>query len=183
MLDKQLQDTIYQFEHKQGVVQQIDENSQQLAEALEAATPIVITTLQKFPFVTEKIGELPEASLRRHRRRGPQLAERRDGDRSSRTCSPARHVAEQAASEAEDEGLPDYEEEVLKAMAARGQQPNLSFFAFTATPKYKTLEVFGRPGADGKPGPSTSTACARRSRRASSSTCSRTTRPTRPTTG
>lgn len=60
VLDKQLQDTVYQFEHKQGVVQRIDESSTQLAEALEAGTPIVITTLQKFPFVTEKIGELPK---------------------------------------------------------------------------------------------------------------------------
>ena len=68
VLDQQLQDTIYQFEHKQGVVQKIDENSSQLAEALEAGTPIIITTLQKFPFVTEKIGELPEAPLRRDRR-------------------------------------------------------------------------------------------------------------------
>ena len=49
--------------------------------------------------------------------------------------------------------LHDYEEEVIKAMAARGRQPNLCFFAFTATPKYKTLEVFGRPGPDGKPVP------------------------------
>ena len=68
VLDQQLQDTIYQFEHKQGVVQKIDENSTQLAEALEAGMPIVITTLQKFPFVTEKIGELPDAPLRRDRR-------------------------------------------------------------------------------------------------------------------
>ena len=59
VLDQQLQDNIYQFEHKQGVVQKIDENSQQLADALTSGTPIVITTLQKFPFVTEKIGKLP----------------------------------------------------------------------------------------------------------------------------
>jgi hypothetical protein len=54
-----LQDTIYQFEHKQGVVKKIDDNSAQLAEALKAGTPIVITTLQKFPFVTDKIADLP----------------------------------------------------------------------------------------------------------------------------
>ncbi len=59
VLDQQLQDTIYQFEHKQGVVQKIDENSTQLADGAEAGTPIIITTLQKFPFVLEKIGELP----------------------------------------------------------------------------------------------------------------------------
>lgn len=51
VLDQQLQDTIYQFEHKRGVVQKIDESSRQLAEALENAVPVIITTLQKFPFV------------------------------------------------------------------------------------------------------------------------------------
>jgi len=62
VLDRQLQDTIFQFEHKVGVVARIDENSTQLAEALAAGTPIIITTLQKFPFVTEKIGQLPKRS-------------------------------------------------------------------------------------------------------------------------
>ena len=60
VLDQQLQNTIYQFEHKQGVVQKIDVSSTQLAEALAKGVPIVITTLQKFPFVTEKIGDLPK---------------------------------------------------------------------------------------------------------------------------
>ena len=60
VLDQQLQNTIYQFEHRQGVVQKIDRDSTQLAEALGAGVPIVITTLQKFPFVTEKIGDLPQ---------------------------------------------------------------------------------------------------------------------------
>lgn len=58
VLDRQLQDTIYQFEHKQGVVQKIDEDSTQLAEALTTGTPIIITTLQKFPFVRKKTEEL-----------------------------------------------------------------------------------------------------------------------------
>ncbi|MFQ5874211.1 MAG: DEAD/DEAH box helicase family protein, partial [Dehalococcoidia bacterium] len=60
VLDKQLQDTIYQFEHKAGVVQCIDKHSQQLANALASGVPIIITTLQKFPFVAEKIGQLPQ---------------------------------------------------------------------------------------------------------------------------
>jgi len=60
VLDRQLQDTIYQFDHKQGVVQKIDEDSEQLAQALKSGTPIIITTLQKFPFVTEKVGDLPD---------------------------------------------------------------------------------------------------------------------------
>ena len=59
VLDKQLQDTIYQFEHKQGVVEKIEQDSNQLAKVLKEGVPIVITTLQKFPFVMEKVGELP----------------------------------------------------------------------------------------------------------------------------
>ena len=59
VLDSQLQNTIYQFEHKDGVVQKIDKDSQQLADALSAGSNIIITTLQKFPFILDKIGELP----------------------------------------------------------------------------------------------------------------------------
>ena len=55
VLDRQLQDTVYQFEHRRGVVQQIDERSRQLAEVLEGGVPIVITTLQKFPFVSRHL--------------------------------------------------------------------------------------------------------------------------------
>ncbi|HEY1405392.1 MAG TPA: type I restriction endonuclease, partial [Spirochaetota bacterium] len=58
VLDQQLQNTIYQFEHKKGVVQKIDTDSTQLAESLNTAVPIIITTLQKFPFVIEKVGDI-----------------------------------------------------------------------------------------------------------------------------
>ena len=60
VLDQQLQDTIYQFEHKHGVVQKIDEQSRQLAEALEQAVPIIITTLQKFPFISQHLLKMAE---------------------------------------------------------------------------------------------------------------------------
>src|SRR3989442_4956656 len=60
VLDQQLQDTIYQFEHKRGVVQKIDESSRQLAEALENAVPVIITTLQKFPFVSRQLLKMAE---------------------------------------------------------------------------------------------------------------------------
>ena len=58
MLDRQLQETISQFEHKAGVVEKIDVDSDQLAKALHDGTPIVVTTLQKFPYVLDKVGEL-----------------------------------------------------------------------------------------------------------------------------
>ena len=60
VLDQQLQDTIYQFERKHGVVRKIDERSRQLAEALENAIPIIITTLQKFPFVSQHLLKMAE---------------------------------------------------------------------------------------------------------------------------
>lgn len=60
VLDQQLQETIYQFEHVSGVVQKIDKHSRQLADALTVGVNIIITTLQKFPFVLDKIGELPK---------------------------------------------------------------------------------------------------------------------------
>ena len=152
VLDQQLQNTIYQFEHKQGVVQKIDVNSDQLAEALRSGVPIVITTLQKFPFVTEKMSDLPKRHYavivdEAHSSQGGETATELKGVLAGAV------IKEEVLAKAEAESLPDYEEEILKTMAKRGRQPNISFFAFTATPKYKTLEVFGTPGADGKPQP------------------------------
>jgi len=152
VLDQQLQNTIYQFEHKQGVVQKIDINATQLAEALGSGVPVVITTLQKFPFVTEKIGDLP---MHRYAVIVDEAHSSQGGEKATelKGVLAGAAIKEEAKAKAEEEGLPDYEEEILKTMVKRGHQPNISFFAFTATPKYKTLEVFGRPGADGKPQP------------------------------
>jgi len=152
VLDQQLQETIYQFEHKHGVVQKIDESSTQLAEALKSGVPIIITTLQKFPFVADKIGDMPE-------RRYAVIVDEAHSSQAGETAAELRgvlaggRIREEARQEAEEQGLPDVEEEILKAMKKRGRQPNLSFFGFTATPKYKTLEMFGQPGAEGRPQP------------------------------
>ena len=152
VLDRQLQDTIYQLDHKQGVVQKIDEDSEQLAKALKTATPIIITTLQKFPFVADKVGDLPD-------RRYAVIVDEAHSSQSGEAATElkgvlaANAIKKKAKEEAEAQGLTDYEEEILRTMAKRGRQPNISFFAFTATPKYKTLEVFGCPGQDGKPRP------------------------------
>ena len=92
ILDRQLQDTIYQFEHARGVVVKIDKDSAQLAEALAGEQArIIITTLQKFPFVLDKIGELPGAQLRGRRstRRTPRRPARRPRICGSRS-GPAR---------------------------------------------------------------------------------------------
>lgn len=152
VLDQQLQNTIYQFEHKQGVVEKIDQDAAQLAKALTTGVPIVVTTLQKFPYATEKMGDLPT-------RKYAVIIDEAHSSQSGESAIEMKGVLagaaikEKAKEQAEEEGLTDYQEEILKTMLKRGKQPNISFFAFTATPKYKTLEVFGRPGPDGKPAP------------------------------
>jgi type I restriction enzyme R subunit len=156
VLDQQLQDTIYQFEHKRGVVQRIDESSRQLAEALENAVPVIITTLQKFPFVSRQLLKMAEE---RGKAGTGMLATRRcaviiDEAHSSQGGETATDLKEvlggeglrdEAKKRAADEGRDDMEE-LFRSMAKRGKQANLSFFAFTATPKHKTLAVFGRDG-------------------------------------
>jgi type I restriction enzyme R subunit len=165
VLDKQLQDTIYQFEHAQGVVARIDKNSAQLADELRKGTPIIITTLQKFPFVTEEVSQLPsrryalivdEAHSSQTGESARDLRERLGA--STRRPEEVARVADVSDAakygvDSAEENEPTHEDQINATMASRGRQPNLSFFAFTATPKAKTLELFGRPGADGRPLP------------------------------
>ena len=149
ILDQQLQETVYQFEHARGVVVKIDKDSSQLAEALAGEQArIIITTLQKFPFVLDKIGSIPARNY----------AVVIDEAHSSQTGEAAKDLRvalgageeqELTAAEAEDAGLVSsaidpVEEALAKSVGARpAKQPNLSYFAFTATPKGRTLEMFG----------------------------------------
>jgi type I restriction enzyme R subunit len=156
ILDKQLQDTIYQFEHKQGVVEKIDDNSKQLAKALENAVPIIITTLQKFPFVTKQLEKLAEE---RGKKGSGILTTRRfavlideahssqggEGAADMKKVLGGNKLEAEAKRKALEEGTEDMKE-VYLSMAKRGKQSNISFFAFTATPKHKTLAVFGTKG-------------------------------------
>ena len=208
VLDSQLQDTIYQFEHKRGVVQKIDESSRQLVEALEGAVPIVITTLQKFPFVSRQLLRMAEergteaaaeagtnagigsgtstgtgtgsgtntgSGIRfgsgiglgsragtLPTRRYAVVIDEAHSSQGGETATALKEVLggealrEKARKRAAEEGLegdgtdgpndPDGLEALFLGMAKRGRQANLSFFAFTATPKHRTLKVFGRGG-------------------------------------
>ncbi|NQX56868.1 type I restriction endonuclease subunit R [Pedobacter panaciterrae] len=152
VLDNQLQNTIYQFEHKPGVVQKIDKDSQQLANAISSKSNIIITTLQKFPFVLDKIGELPN---RKYAVIIDEAHSSQGGEASKKLKEVLAYKSlEEAADEENISGLDDdAEDEIRKSMQARGKQENLSFFAFTATPKAKTIEVFGASDAKGKPKP------------------------------
>lgn len=156
VLDQQLQETIYQFEHKRGVVQRIDESSRQLAEALENAVPVIITTLQKFPFVSRQLINMAEergseGSATLSTRRCAVIVDEAHSSQGGEAATDLKEVLggeslrEEAKRRAAEEGLGDIEE-LFRSMAKRGQQANISFFAFTATPKHKTLAVFGKDG-------------------------------------
>ncbi len=191
VLDQQLQDTIFQFEHKKGVVEKIDENTQQLAKALATGVPIVISTIQKFPFITQAIGTLQKkGETVRIDTAGKQFAVIVDEAHSSQsgdTASELKRILNSSGIEAilaeqildiEEEELSDEAKEgLLREMLKRPRQPDISFFAFTATPKFKTKAVFNELGTTASRR-STSTRCAKRSKRGSLWMSWPTTRPT-----
>jgi type I restriction enzyme R subunit len=144
VLDDQLQETIYQFEHTDGVVGRINRDegegskSEKLAAALEGAQPIIIVTIQTFPFVLRAIENSVSLKERRH-------AIIADEAHSSQSGSTARQLKEVLMLEGgDDEKELTADDLIAAAVASRRANSNLSFFAFTATPKTKTLELFGR---------------------------------------
>ncbi len=148
ILDRQLQETIYQFEHAKGVVIKIDKNSAQLAEALVGEqAKIIITTLQKFSFVLDKIAEAPTRRYavvidEAHSSQTGESAKDLRAALSAGSDDAVLEAAEEADAAAEA-ARGDGEDQLVVSVAGRGRQDNLSFFAFTATPKAKTLELFG----------------------------------------
>lgn len=175
VLDRQLQATVAGFEHTPGTIVKVDEDSQQLRAALAGNTArIIVTTLQKFPVVAEAAAADGGAVA------GTRFAVIIDEAHSSTTgeamkdlkkvlgeagadsgeavpvsdaqAADALTVAEAAEAKAEDETA-DAVDYLAASMTARGRQSNLAFFAFTATPKPKTLDLFGEPvtGPDGEP--------------------------------
>ena len=145
ILDRQLQDTISQFEHAIGVVQRIDESSAQLAQALVGEQArIIVTTLQKFPFIFDKIEALPERNY-------AVIVDEAHSSQTGDAAKELRRALGSAEPEVDGDGeATDAETLLAEAVAARGHQPNLSFFAFTATPKGRTLELFGEAGDSGR---------------------------------
>lgn len=151
VLDSQLQDTIYSFDHTKGVVEKIDGTSKDLKEAINNGKKIIITTLQKFPFIYQDIND----------NTNKKFAIIVDEAHSSQTGNSARKLkqaladTEEALKEfaelegLEEDELKDGEDFIVNEMLSHGRQKNLSFFAFTATPKQKTLEMFGEKQING----------------------------------
>lgn len=151
VLDSQLQNTVYQFDHVEGVVQKIDKNAKQLKEAIEAGTGIIITTLQKFPVIYKEVN----TGSKRFAIIVDEAHSSQTGDAAKKLkralADTEKALEEIAELEYEDESSrKDDEDKLLDELASQGIHDNLSFFAFTATPKDKTLQMFGRRDANGK---------------------------------
>ncbi len=150
VLDSQLQNTIYQFEHASGVVRPITRDigsqskSEQLSDALAEQTRIVIVTIQTFPALFAAIDKRPELAKGRY-------AVIADEAHSSQTGSSATKLKAILGGELPEGEEISAEELMGAAVAARKPSESISYYAFTATPKAKTLELFGRPADPGMP--------------------------------
>lgn len=152
VLDRQLQNTVSGFDHQLGVIETIgdDKNSKDLRDAINNGVRIIVTTLQKFPVIYQEVDEA----------NGRNYAIIVDEAHSSQTGTAAIKLktaladSEEALKEyAEIEGIAEDEvdktDKMVQEMIAHGRHKNLSFFAFTATPKAQTLEMFGTEYPDG----------------------------------
>jgi type I restriction enzyme R subunit len=150
VLDRQLQRTVRQFEQTAGIVENIDTTSRQLKDALESGKTIIVTTLQKFPVIVKEIGELSG-------KRFAVLVDEAHSSQSGESTKSLKAVLSSGSleeAEQEEAGAETPEEElenrILSEMEKRGRIPNVSWFAFTATPKSKTFELFGTKLPDGR---------------------------------
>jgi type I restriction enzyme, R subunit len=142
ILDRQLQGTISGFAQVQGVVKKIDGTSRDLKAAIENGARIIITTIQKFG--TEHLAAISGQANK-------SFAVIIDEAHSSQSGKSAQAMTD--ALTRDEQSSEDIEDLILAHQQARGPQKNISFLAFTATPKNVTLERFGKIGSDGKPHP------------------------------
>ena len=142
VIDRMLQNTIKQLEQTKGVVNPVDVNSQQLKEYLELGKTIIVTTVQKFPFISDSISKLKSKNF------GVII----DEVHSSQSGETSKHLKKSLSKsvlddyqEGEDwDDLTEVDKLILDEIISRGKQPHISYFGFSGTPKNKTLEIFGR---------------------------------------
>ena len=138
VLDRQLQKTIKDLQQTDGVVNPVDINSKQLKEFLEKGKDIIITTIQKFPVISETISQL----------KGNTFGVIIDEVHSSQSGEGSKHLKKSLLIDEEEDM--DYEDLIRQELESRGKQNHISFFGFTGTPKNKTMELFGRKTSDGR---------------------------------
>ena len=140
VIDKQLQDQVQSIEKVKGIVEKIEKHSEQLGKALKTGSNIIVTTIQKFPYILEEIGALPERNY------AVIIDEAHSSQAGENAKALKRALSTNSLEEAEKidlEIMSEVDEEILREVEAYRNLKNISFFAFTATPKNKTLEMFG----------------------------------------
>ncbi len=139
VLDKQIRDTIKQFAQVSATIGAVTEGSSQLREFIQSNKKIIITTVQKFPFILDEIGN-------EHRnKKFAIIIDEAHSSQGGRT-SAKMNIALAEAGEEEDETI---EDTINRIIESRKMLKNADYFAFTATPKNKTLEIFGEPYPEG----------------------------------
>ncbi len=152
VLDQQLQETISGFDHQLGAIETIDEKktSKNLRDAINDGVRIIVTTLQKFPVIYQ---EVDQASGRNYAIIVDEAHSSQTGTSAQKLKTALADTEEALREYAELEGMAEDEvdrnDPIVQQMLSHGKHANLSFFAFTATPKAQTLEMFGDPRPDG----------------------------------
>lgn len=141
VLDKQIRDTIKQYAQVSTTIGAVTQGSKQLREYIEGGKKIIISTLQKFPFVLDEIG-----NAHRHRRFAIIIDEAHSSQGGRTAAKMHMALGEHGAAPEEEE---TFEDQINRIIESRKMLTNASYFAFTATPKNKTLEIFGVPVFEG----------------------------------
>lgn len=138
LLNNQIQENIRQFDDTPGLVAYLDEKttSQDLKNEIEHGTRIIITTLQKFPIISDSVTNFPD-------RKYAILIDEAHSSQSGDAAGHMRKALSLEEAEKQDKGGKDLDDIIAEEISKKGQQPNISQFAFTATPKPKTIELFG----------------------------------------
>ena len=144
VVDRQLQDAVRQIDHKSGLIKVMDDNcsSDDLRKALESNTKIIATTIQKFLYIVNTIKKINEKHF-------AVIIDEAHSSTAGKDMGAVTQVLGKGR-EKEDDDEKDTQDILINEIRANGKQPNVSMFAFTATPKPTTLALFGRPGKSGK---------------------------------
>lgn len=144
VVDRQLQDAVRQIDHKSGLIKVMDDNcsSDDLRKALESNTKIIATTIQKFLYIVNTIKKINEKHF-------AVIIDEAHSSTAGKDMGAVTQVLGKGR-EKEDDDEKDTQDILINEIRANGKQPNVSMFAFTATPKPTTLALFGRPGRSGK---------------------------------
>ena len=145
VVDRQLQNAILGMEHKTGLIRVMDDkcSSADLAIALKGNTKIIATTIQKFPYIVNSVSGLKE-------KRFAVIIDEAHSSTAGKDMAAITLTLGRGEAEIDTEGTPDAQDVIADELARNGKQPNVSMFAFTATPKATTLQLFGKENAKGQ---------------------------------